>query len=132
MVRHHRRGPVAFYRTPVLRWAMILTGGFAAFGLWFGPETWRQGPAVLWISQLVPIPVTVAALLLYVALAATRRTFLAACLLGMGIYGTYTVAVIVITIQGQPSSALGVAAFVLVVAEHYAAARRAEFDRNRP
>jgi hypothetical protein len=114
-----------FYRSPVTRWALLITGvGLAlAFAPW-GPSAWRDTSSLRWLHQLLPWPII-----------ALLFTVYAADWLGLFIYGCEFVALLATIRLDRPTNPFAIAGVFLACILHFAAARLATFqvfkERNR-
>lgn len=116
------------YRIPLTRWSCAITGAYLAYALspW-GPAQWRDTPSLRWLHQVLPwIALTVLFGLYTVLLAWGRlRAVIVADGIGAVLYGWELIALAVTTRTDSPTNPLAIAAVLLAMVLHIAAARLA-------
>lgn len=110
----------AIYRSPVLRWTLILTGVLIGLIFLFAdPVKWQSAPSLQWLRQShIPFAAWGAGFLLYSTLLLAKPTRPAGFALGSALFAVFAVSLFATINTAGPKSAVGLAAVVDVVVFH--------------
>lgn len=123
-----------FYRTPLIRFALIAAGVPLtwAFSPW-GPDQWRDTPSLHWLHTVLPWSFLSLLFAGYVVLLSTGNVVAVAVaeVAGAVVFGWELVALVVTLHPARPTNPLAVAAVFLTCVFHIAAARLAIIQAAR-
>lgn len=128
------RGERVFYRSEVVRWALILTGGYLAYALSpVGPTAWRETPSLRLLHHVVPWPVLSAGFVVYVLLLLWGRVSTGewAAWLGLFMYLGELIALLVTVRAEHHNNPFGISGVFLACVLHFASARLATYQRAK-
>jgi hypothetical protein len=126
MIHRGSATDMPYYRSRVTRSAFILTGTYLAWVFTWGPDAWRDTPSLHWLDRhLLPATVITVLFAVYVALnlIGRPRCMVAACGVGLYLYGWQLLALVFTLDIDKPSNQIALAAVALALTLHYACLR---------
>lgn len=122
----------AFYRSPVVRLAFIISGAFLTYALspW-APEPWHDTPSLRFLHMVLPYSFMAAGFAVYtLLLLGPIRCVIVADAIGLALYLIAFVALLVTVRFDRPTNPFAITGVALAVVLHFAACRLAIYENE--